>query len=181
MAKEGALDLERKKLEVGLNAEKIVVLLFEIVEEEGRFVVGCIIEEVELLLVLELEDDEGEVVIGWLTDEIKELFESEMKDKAGVIGWVIEEVGLSAVLEMIGEEGTEVGKLWSLDWTLVDKESKVLLALIDSVEEEVRERQIFSNFITWALRSEIFERRVEMDKRLDLIQKGHRKGYYQQQ
>ena len=64
MAKEGALNLERKRLEVGLDVEKIVVLLFEIVEEEGRIVVGCIIEEVELLLVLELEDDEGEVVIG---------------------------------------------------------------------------------------------------------------------
>ena len=51
-------------MEVGLDVEKIVVLLFEIVEEEGRIVVGCIIEEVELLLVLELEDDEGEVVIG---------------------------------------------------------------------------------------------------------------------
>ena len=58
------MDLERIRLEVGLDAEKIVVLLFDIVEEEGRFVVGCIIEEVELLLVLELEDDEGEVVIG---------------------------------------------------------------------------------------------------------------------
>ena len=58
LAKEGALDLERIRLEVSLDAEKIVVLLFEIVEEEGRFVVGCIIEEVGLLLVLELEDDE---------------------------------------------------------------------------------------------------------------------------
>ena len=64
LAEEGALDLERKWLEVGLDVEKIVVLLLEIVEEEGRVVVGCIIEEVELLLVLELEDDEGEVVIG---------------------------------------------------------------------------------------------------------------------
>ena len=51
-------------MEVGLDVEKIVVLLFEMVEEKGRIVVGCIIEEVELLLVLELEDDEGEVVIG---------------------------------------------------------------------------------------------------------------------
>ena len=64
MAEEEALDLERKWLEVGLDVEKIVVLLLEIVEEEGRVVVGCIIEEVELLLVLELEDNEGEVVIG---------------------------------------------------------------------------------------------------------------------
>ena len=84
-------------------------------------------------------------------------------------------VGLLAVLEVIDEEGTEVGKLWTVDWILVDRESKVLLTLIDSVE--VRERQFFSNFITWALRSEISEWRIEMDKKLDLIQKGDRKGY----
>ena len=124
-----------------------------------------------------MEEDEGEVEIGWLTDETKELFESEMMDKAGIIGWVIEEVGLSAVLEVIDEEETEVGQLCTVDWTLVDRESKVLLTLIDSVEEEVRERQMFSNFIIWVLKGEISEWRVEMDKRFDLIRKGHRKGY----
>ena len=51
-------------MELGLDVEVIVVLLFEIVEEEGRVVVGCIVEEVGLLLLLEQEDDEGKVVIG---------------------------------------------------------------------------------------------------------------------